>query len=306
MQVDTSAVAARPRTFGSTDLALLAMVFVWGINFAIIKQTLAEMSPLAFNGLRVSLAAIVMLVILRATEGDWRLSKGDWLPMLRLGLIGNTVYQLLFILGLDRTRAGNSSLILALVPVVVALLSAGLGSEKVRGRAWLGIVLSFAGIVLVVQGGGKSVGLTSGTLLGDVLTLGATICWALYTVLSKPLLEHYSPLRVSGLSMAMGAPLLVLASVPELIRQDWGTVSLQGWLGLLYSFSMALVFAYIVWSTGVRRIGGPRTAVYSNLIPVVAVTTAWLMLGEAMTGLQLVGAVVILTGVTLARTSARV
>lgn len=305
MRADASAVVARSRTFSSTDLALLGMVFVWGVNFSIVKQALSEMSPLAFNALRFSLATVLMLIILRGVEGDWRLEAGDGLPMLCLGLIGHTAYQLCFILGLARTRAGNSSLILATMPVFVGLLSIGLGSERMRGRAWLGIILSFTGIVLIVQGGGESVGLTSGTFLGDLLTLVATTCWALYTVLSKPLLERYSPLKLSAISMALGTPLLVLVAIPEMVRQDWGAVSWHGWFGLLYSFSMALVFAYIVWSTGVHRIGGARTAVYSNLIPVVGVATAWLMLGEAMAGLQLVGAIVILIGISLARTGAQ-
>ncbi|MFQ6058942.1 MAG: DMT family transporter [Anaerolineae bacterium] len=296
---------AKERPFGATDLMLLTLVLIWGVNFSVVKGALAEMSPLSFNALRFALASILTLILLRITESDLSFPRGDWGRLLLLGLVGHTAYQLLFINGLARTRAGNSSLILATTPIFVALLSAVLGIERIRGRAWLGIFLSFAGIFLIVESSGKGLGLASQTLTGDILTLFGTLCWSTYTVLSKPMLGRYSPLKLTGLTMSTGTFFLILFSLPQLAEQDWGAVSWQSWLGLIYSFSLAIALGYIVWYTGVRRIGSARTAIYSNLIPVVALTVAWFTLGERIASLQLVGAAVILVGIYLTRSQRR-
>jgi drug/metabolite transporter (DMT)-like permease len=287
--------------FGLTDLMLLGLVLVWGVNFSVVKRTLDEMSPLSFNALRFALATTLILILLRASGETLKVPRQDWGRLLLLGLIGNTTYQLLFINGLARTTASHSSLLLSTTPIFVALLSTALGIERVRGLAWLGIFLCFGGISLIVQGSGEGLGLASQTLGGDLLTLAATTCWATYTVFSKPMLERYSPLKLTTLTMMMGTVVLFLLSLPELARQDWGLVSWQGWLGLIYSFSLAIALGYVVWYTGVSRIGAARTAVYSNLIPVVGVATAWLALGERLVPLQIAGAAVVLVGIYVTR-----
>ena len=292
-------------SFSVTDLMLLGLVLVWGVNFSVIKRTLEEMSPLSFNALRFVLATLLILILLRVTGENLSVPRRDWSRLLLLGLVGHTAYQLFFIKGLARTTASHSSLLLATAPIFIALLSALLRIERVRGLAWLGILLCFGGIALIVQGSGNGVGLVGQTLGGDLLTLAATICWAIYTVLSKPMLERYSPLKLMTLTMTMGTSVLLLLSLPELANQEWGLVSRQGWLGLIYSFSLAIALGYTIWYTGVRRIGTARTAVYSNLVPVVGVATAWLTLGERLVPFQIAGAGVVLAGICLTRSGKR-
>ncbi len=293
---------AEPRaaawSFSLIDLLLLGVVLIWGINFTVIKRTLVEMTPLAFNGIRFTLSTLSLLVLLRLTERDWNvIAPGDLRRLAVVGLIGHTIYQLGFIGGLSLTQAGHSSLMLGTTPIFVALLGVVLGIERVSAKTWVGILLCFAGIALVARNGGGP----GASLLGDLLVLGATVCWAMYTILSKPLLVCYSPIKVTAVTMAFGTVPLVLLSVPSLIQQNWGAVSAQGWLGLLYSFSLAIVAAYVIWYTSVQRVGGTRTAVYSNLVPVVGGITGWLVLGETMGPLQIVGAAIILLGIMLTR-----
>jgi drug/metabolite transporter (DMT)-like permease len=283
------------------DLLLLGVVLVWGINFSVVKASLAEISPLAFNGLRFLLASSTMLILTRAVEGDLHIQPGDWSRLALVGLIGHTTYQLFFIIGLDHTQAGHSSLMLGLTPVFVALIGLALGIERVGVRVWSGICLSFAGIVLITSGSNDGIHLGEPTLLGDLLTIAATFCWASYTVLAKPLLGRYSPIKFTALTMALGVVPLLIVSVPSLIAQDWGRVTAAGWLGLLYSFSLAIVGAYTVWYASVQRVGSARTAIFSNLTPVIGLTAAWLMLGETLAPVQLIGAAVVVLGISLAR-----
>ena len=290
-------------TFGLIDLMLLAMILIWGINFAVVKAALAEMTPLSFNSLRFLLSSALTLLALKLIERDVGFVRGDWWRLLGLGLIGNTCYQLLFINGIDRTTAGNSALLLATTPIFVSLISAAFGVERVGKWAWVGVFFSFAGIFVVILGSGKELSLARETIEGDMLTLFGALAWSLYTVLSKPMLSRYSALRLTALAMAAGTPFIVLFSIPQLLAQDWAVVSWRGWLGLFFSGSMAIALAYIIWNSGVSKVGGARTAVYSNLSPVIAAIFAWLTLGEAITAFMVLGAAMIFLGIYLTRKS---
>jgi len=295
--------ASSKMRFSTIDIMLIGMSFVWGVNFSVVKTALTDLSPLSFNAVRFSLSSLFLLTLLWIIERDLSFHREDVGRLLLLGLVGNTVYQLLFINGIFLTTAGNSSLILATVPVFVALLSSVLGVERVERKVWVGIILSSIGILMIVLGAGKTPTLTDQSLIGDLLILAGTICWSTYTVLSKPLLKRYTPLKLTTLTMAMGTPLLVLVSIPSLTEQNWNAVSLQGWIGLTYSFFFAIAIGYVIWYTGVSRIGSARTALYENLITVIAVAVAWLFLSEKMTLLQIMGAVLVLTSLYLARRS---
>jgi drug/metabolite transporter (DMT)-like permease len=288
-------------TFGLIDLMLLAMILIWGINFSVVKAALAEMTPLSFNSLRFLLASALTLLALKLIEGDVGFARGDWWRLLGLGLIGNTCYQLLFINGIDHTTAGNSALLLSTTPVFVSLIGRVLGIERIEKSAWVGIFFSLAGIFMVVIGSGKELGLTKESIGGDILVLISALIWSLNTVLSKPMLSRYSALKLTALAMVAGTPFIVLFSIPQLLAQNWAAVSWQGWLGLLFSGSMAVALAYIIWNSGVSKVGGARTAVYSNLSPVIAAIFAWLTLGEAITAFMVLGAAMIFLGIYLTR-----
>lgn len=283
-----------------TDLAMLALVVVWGVNFPIVKIAFREMSPMVFTALRFGGATALLLLVMRRESGT-PVPRSQWPLVIVLGLVGHAVYQIFFINGLARTTAGNSSVILAMVPLFVAMLSAFLRIERVAPRTWIGIGLAFAGLSVLVAGhGGLQVSTT--TLAGDFLTLFCSLCWAAYTVFSRPLLQTMSPLQLTTVTMAAGVPVLILAALPELLGQSWGAVSWPVWAALAFSTVFAVVVGYVVWYASVQAVGGPKTAVYSNLIPIVTLVASWLLLGETLGPLQAVGAAVVLTGVSLART----
>ena len=199
---------------------LIVMSFVWGVNFTVVKAALESFLPLSFNALRFSIASIFLLVVLWVRERSLGVRREDLKRFVLLAIIGNTVYQILFINGIFRTTAGNSSLILATTPIFVSLFSSFLGTEKVERRVWQSIFLSFLGVSMIVLGSGKPLTLTEQSLIGDLLILAGTICWSVYTVLSKPLLGRYTPLKLTSLTIAMGTPLLVLVSIPSIEAQD--------------------------------------------------------------------------------------
>jgi drug/metabolite transporter (DMT)-like permease len=285
----------------SPDLAIFALVLIWGANFSVVKASLEEFSPLAFNALRFILASVILLLVLRPTLATVSLQPGDLRKFVGLGLLGNVVYQMLFIFGVHWTLAGNAALMLATVPIFVSLFSTILGHEKIGWTGWLGVTLSVAGIGLVVWGGHGSVEFGSETVRGDLTMLAAAVAWSAYTVGAAPLVRRYGPLRATAGTMWIGTVVLVLLSVPALVAQDWSHISAGAWGGLMFSGGLSIALAYIIWYYGVRHLGSSRTAVYSNTVPLVALAVAWVTLGETPTWTQLAGAAAILGGVLLAK-----
>jgi drug/metabolite transporter (DMT)-like permease len=283
----------------AADLGMLLVVLIWGINFSVTKAAFRSFPPLAFTAVRFVLASGLLLLLTRRLEGSEPLPRGALQRLVVLGVIGNTLYQLGFISGLARTTASNSALILASMPSLVALFAAGLGFEPVRPRVLGGVLVATAGVVLVVAARGTGFG--GGTLAGDLLTLGAVLCWAGYTLALRFLPSGVSPLRVTLVTTVAGAPGLVLAGLPEIARMDWGAVGPVGWGALAYSTLLSLVVAYVIWNRSVQVVGPSRTVVYMCLVPLIAVAGAALLLGERPRPLQGIGALLIISGVVLTR-----
>lgn len=221
----------------------------------------------------------------------------DWLGLAGLGLVGHCLYQYCFVAGLAQTSVANSALVLAATPVLIAIMSAVLGQDRISPLHWLGAVLSLAGIYLVV-GAGIGAGRSFG---GDLLMFAAACCFAIYTLGAQPLMTRHSPVGVTGLSMAIGTVLYVPAVLPHLRAVDWGAVRADTWLALVYSALFALCVSYTIWYAAVREIGSARTSVYSNLVPLVAMMTASLILGEPLSARKIAGAAAVLVGVALTR-----
>jgi drug/metabolite transporter (DMT)-like permease len=275
------------------------LVLSWGLNFAIVKSVFPVIPPLAFNALRFLLSTGLLLLVLRVLEGSLRVARADLPMLILLGLIGHVGYQSFFIAGLARTSVAHSSLILAASPLFTGAFAVALRTERSSWRMWAGLVIGFAGLAVLIQGRQAASGVA--TVLGDLLTMGASACWALYTVLGRPYLDRLSPLRLTTVTLALSAPILVLAGVPDLRRMTWGPVGLQSWGALAFSAVFAITLCYVIWYTSVQAVGSTRTAVVTNLVPVVALGSGWLLLGETLTWLQGAGAVIVLLGVWLAR-----
>ena len=284
----------------SVDAALLLAVLAWGVNFAVVKATLESLAPFAFNSMRLVGASILLLALARLRPGPSILPE-DRRRFLVLALVGHTAYQLFFIQGIHTTTASNSAILLGMTPVFVALFSLVLTEERPPIGVWLGIGVSVAGVGLVLSDSAR----LGGRTLGDLLTLGATLCWSFYTVYGQPAIARYGLFKTNAYTMAIGTLFFLPLGLPALSRLDVAAVPATAWAGTVFSLVFALVLAYSLWYYGVSRIGPTQTAVYANLTPVAAVAVAALWLGEPIGGLQLAGALTIFSGIYLVRRSRR-
>lgn len=283
-----------------TDLTLVAVALIWGVNFPIVKFGTTLVDPLAYNGIRVALAAVLLSAIVSMSRAPFPPPR-TMAVLLALGVLGNGVYQFLFVEGIARTRASDAALFVAASPAFIAIIGRFHGVEHIARRAAVGIGLSICGIALVVLG--TATGLEGhASLLGDLLVLAGALSWALYTVLLKPYTHDVSGMQISAFTMVGGAIPLFAVAWPAISSAPWRSVPHLGWVAVAYSGVFALVVAYYFWYRGVRVIGPTRTAMYSNLQPVIAVLVAWPMLGETPTVWQVVGTVCIIGGLLLTRT----
>jgi drug/metabolite transporter (DMT)-like permease len=290
-------IARRARPFTAVDAWLLFMTLIWGGNYIVIKAALQELTPLAFNGVRLTIATALFLAAI-AWRREPRPTRNDAWRLLALGAIGHTVYQLCFLGALSRTTVANTSLVLGCSPVAIALLSSAVGHDRVPATHWMGAALSLFGMYLVV---GRGAAFGAAAMTGDILAVASVCCWAVYTVGARPLLVRRSPIAVTGWSMAAGTAMFLPIAAGDLSRVSWSALSAGAWAAILYSALLGLGLGYLLWYMGVQRLGNARTSVYSNLVPVSALVMASVWLGESLTFAKGAGAAAILVGVLLAR-----
>ncbi len=284
------------------DLLLLLMILIWGSNFSIVKVALRDFPEIPFNAMRMVVATIVFMTMLRVTSDDERpratLTRGDWLQLLLLGVVGTFLYQFCFVGSVRRTSVANGSLIIGTSPIVISLMSALAGHERIRPLRWAGVLTAMLGLYLVV---GHGVDFSAQTWRGDLLMMAGVLCWATYSVASQPILKRHSPLVVIALTFSMGGAMYVLVMTPVLLNFNWAQVSAFSWFLMIASAVLALNLSYWIWYTGLKKLGGSRTSMYSYLTPIVAMIVAALWLGEAISGNQIAGASAIFAGLLITR-----
>ena len=268
------------------------------------KLVLDDLSPLAFNALRFPVAAVVIALLMMperlVARPIRRPDRRDLPAIIGLGLLGNVGYQLLFIWGLDLTRAGNASLFLGTVPVWTAVLAVALGSETVIARQWIGIFGTVAGAALLVIGG-QGLELEGATLVGDLIMIGAAIAWAAFSVGLRPYIQKYGAIPMAAWTLWVGTPILVAVGMRDLAEVGVLNLGLVEWGVVVYAGAFSVSIAFVLWNVGVRLLGNAETAIYQNAVPVVALVVSWPLVGEVPAGLQVVGAAVILASVRITR-----
>jgi drug/metabolite transporter (DMT)-like permease len=280
------------------EASLLLAVLFLGTNPVAVKVAVAEFPPIPFVAMRFTLAGLLLLAFVACLEPrDGRPGRRDLLSLAGVGLVGVGANNVAFTLGVSMTTASETALIYAAVPIWGILLGLALGLERPTPWGILGVCLAFLGVAVVVYGG-----LTGSTsLLGNLLVVVATVCWGSYAVLSLPLLRRYSPLVVASYTMLFGGLGALPLALPGFLDAGWAETSGAVWVALAYSTLLVAAFGFWAWQRGVSQVGANRVLIYQYLITLVGVAAGVLLLGESLTGNKVLGGVVILLGVYLAR-----
>jgi drug/metabolite transporter (DMT)-like permease len=293
-------VSVTQRKNYTVDFLLITVVTIWGFNFPLMKSMYRYFHPITFNAIRFVISSATMMLTLKLRGEATLPDRKDLRRVVWLGFLGNTLYPFIFVLGLDRTKAGNAALFMALTPVFAFLIGVGMKKEHFSAGVLTGIILSLSGAATLVLLGNSEVSFTD-SWRGDLLMIGAAACWAWQSVESTRLLPKYGPIRLTFLSMITGAAMLVPLSIPWLMSQDWRGIPFNGWLGLAYSALLSITYSYFVWAYAINTIGVAHTSVFNNVTPIVALLAAWLVLSEKPLPAQLGGVVLVLVGVFMVR-----
>ena len=288
----------RRRASPLVEASLLLTVFFFGTNFTAVKLVVESVPPILFAATRFTLAGLLLLPLALLSGEQGRLSRRDLLPMLGLGLVGVTLTQSVFTLGVGLTTAANTALVYSTAPVWGMLLAFALGWERPRISGVIGIALCLAGVGAIVYG---SLDFAGTSLVGDALILVAAVSWGSYTVLTLSFLRRYSAIAVAAYAMTFGGLAAFPLEVLDPASLDLAALDGLTWGAAAYSALCSSAFGFAAWGWGVSHVGANRVLVYQYLVTLTGVSTGVLLLGEDFGAGQLLGAAVILAGVYLAR-----
>lgn len=284
--------APPPRGLGLPLAGAFVAVVAWSSAFVGLDYAVQQMSPGALVILRFATASACFLVLMAA--GRIRVpERRDLLPLALLGLVGHFVYQYALSVAQTGITAGTAGILIALVPVMSALLGAAILREHLPAAAWLGLCISFAGVVLVTLGAGGAIGFEPKALLG-VLAAAAS---AAYFVLQKPWLARYTALDMTAYGIWAGtvASLVFAPELPDVLTR----ASHSALLTAVYLGVVPTALGYTLWAYATARAPVAQVASLLYLEPVITFVLAWMLLGEIPLLPTLAGAVLALAGVVL-------
>jgi drug/metabolite transporter (DMT)-like permease len=289
-----------------TYAELIAVALIWGTGSVAIKIAVEGFPPMTAAGLRLALASAVYAPLLWLNRRDARPPGRADLPMLAwLALTGYVIFNVLYFLALERTTATHATLVWGAQPIITAVLAALILRERVGRRAIVGVLISTAGVGLIVASSLSRSTAHGADTLGDLMVVGLMVSWVLYTVASRSAMRRLSPLAATGYSCLLGFALLLPIALPGFRVSQLADAPLRSWLAVLFSGGASVVLAYILWNRALLRLGPTRTAAFVNLQPVWGLFMSWLLEDETLTWIHAAGAVLIVGGVLAANVTRR-
>jgi drug/metabolite transporter (DMT)-like permease len=231
----------------------------------------------------------------------WPLARAEWRAYLGLGFLGVALNQIAFLGGLAFTLPSHAALLYALTPTIVLMMAWARGQERPNALKLLGLVLAFAGVVVLLTGRQGRVALPPRWILGDLMILLAVIAWAGYTVASRPLVLRHGAQTATTLSILFGLAVFTPLGLAGLPRLHLAHVPPMAWVGLVYLGLLTSVASYLLWFHALSLKEPSRVAIASNAQPVVTALLGWLFLAQPITLPFAAGTVLVASGVVLAQ-----
>jgi drug/metabolite transporter (DMT)-like permease len=287
----------------TTYLQLLLTVIFWAATFHFGKYAVGLMPPLGVSIWRFLLAGAVLLPVMLWREPiAWTALRRNAWPLLIMGVVGNFGFNAGMFYGLQHTSAVNASLITALNPALIVVLAAGLHREPIGGRRLVGLLLGLAGVLVVVTRGSWLVLRNLEFSRGDLLLLGGSCCWAIYSVIPRLYIRGLGALQIAGATILIGV--LAMIGFGVVVTPAALMVPPAGaWVALVFMGVCGAALAYIWWNQSVVRVGPQRTAIFLNLTPVFTALMG-VALGQSITLAQVMGALLVIAGVLTASLAA--
>jgi drug/metabolite transporter (DMT)-like permease len=281
--------------------AVVSALALWAGNWIVARAVRDDISPGVITSGRVVLVMLVLAPIalpgLLAKLRSFRVR--DWAVLAGLGLFGGGVHNAMQYLGLQSTTATNGTLFFSLSPVTIMVLAGLLLGERVRAMQWLGVAVSFAGVLTIALRGEAEALATLSFNPGDILCFLSMIFWSGYTICLRLQRTALEPIQLLFMVCAVGLVTLLPWLAWDIANDPRAHFNLHGTAAMLYSTFASVILAYAGWNYAVSRLGAARTGGFSHLLPAFGVIFAAIFLGEYPAWYHFVGIALIFGGIAL-------
>jgi drug/metabolite transporter (DMT)-like permease len=280
--------------------ALVFTVVIWGIGPVFLRSLSVDLGPSDHLVIRYAIVSVIYIGLL-AWTGRWRIARRDWPRLAVISFIGMVGYNLGSAFGFADINAGTGSLIIGTQPLLIALLGSFVGKERLSMTAFAGLLLAFAGTTVLVWNGVELAGGDLSFLTGSVMIFLSGLAWAIYVVVSKPLVRTYGSFPITALSIVLaGLALVALLARPHAFTTV-AAMNVTNWLDMAYIVGPSTLLAAITWNFGAARLPAAAAGAFLYLVPIIGVAAGVLALGEQLTTGMVLGGAFILAGVAIAQ-----
>jgi len=276
---------------------LIFVAFSWALNTVLMKYAIKTVDPLAFTGLRFLAMTPLAFMLAAAMHQKVRIRVRDLPLLIACGACGYGIYQYLWVLGLANTSAFASSLFASLSPVLTLAIVAFSRQERVHTGRWLGAAIALFGVAIFE-------GAFAGHLtfhLGDLLTFGASLVFAVFNVLSAKLLDRYTPLGLVVITMTIGTLIILPGAIPHILHQNFSGLPAADYAVFAYSIVFPIVLTFPVWSWGISVLGAGRASLFQFGAPVLAGLLSVAILRSHIEVHQIVGTAICIGGMAFSQ-----
>ena len=294
------------RRYDSTDAILVLAPLMWSLHIVGSKYSLSNgFLPMPFLIIRFVSAAVVFTAIAFFVDRTLRIEgRSDQLHVAGAAVMF-ALNQIAFVFALRATTAVTVSLVFGLFPITVGVLAALLGREAMTKQTFLAGVVSFIGVTLVVIGIPGGMSKLSGEIWGILIALCIPLSWAFFSLLIGPPMQRHTPMRINAVVLPGTALAVTVVGFSSLGNQDFAAPNPLAWICLLYSALGTLVITNLLWFRVVGRVGAAKSSYFLNIQPFGAALLAWLLLGETITLIQILGGIGIAAGIVISRVRIR-
>jgi len=279
-------------------LITLPIIF-WACAFPFINILLRELSFINLTIMRFVVVCIVLLIFISIQSKRFSpLQKKDIIPIFLLGFFGVIGYHLGLNYGEQYISPGAASLIIATIPIFVAILSILYLEEKITIKKTIGIIISLTGVTIISLWGTTNAKIEIDYLFGAIGVLIAALMGALYTIAGKKMLKRYTGLSLTVYAMLLGSIGLIPFLNTSLINQV-KNLSLVGWGALIFLGLFSTIIAYTFWYIALETKDATEISMYLYAIPVVSTIISFFLVGEIITMYFLIGGMFVITGLLL-------
>ena len=273
---------------------------IWGGALSAGRIVSAELPAFTTSFIRFFIASCFMIPALYIKEKGFRKpSKQDLLWIFLLSLVGMVFFNALLFTSLKTITAVRSSVLLAFTPALVAVAARFIFKEKITLLIAAGIIAATLGAVLTITNGDFKEVIASGLAIGDIYMLGAVVAWGAYSIIIKLAMSRLSPLALLAYGSVMGVILLIPFTIYEGAWSLIPTLSTEAIWSLVFLSVGAAGLAYLWYYEGIAKVGSSKASVFLNMEPVAAIFLGVVILGEELTAIIALGALLVIGGLFL-------